>query len=176
MEGIFGLVSFGISLCTTLATLYFWIVRSNQERPRLKVYKAEPAFGGYAPSSCGETIKLILEIKAIVANCSALPNSLIGVRTWVKMRDGSWKEADTAVDPKNPLPMNLPSRQTVRLNLSATVAVPAIPEGDACKNTHETYALYRERCLPASPEVKVELNALEEQRFREVLTSVRRAA
>ena len=176
MDPIFGLVSFGMSICTTLATFYFWFVRANQERPQVKTYNVEPAFGGYAHSSCGDPIKLIFEAKTVVANYSALPNSLIGVRSWVKMREGNWQEAETTVDPKNPLPLNLPSRQTVRVNLSAAILVPAVPEGEACKNTRETFALYRERFLPQTLEVKVEVNTLGEVSFTDVLTSSRRAA
>src|SRR5947207_2211001 len=169
MDPLMGSVSFAVSTLTALATFYFWIVKSRQERPWLRVCKAEPQISGYARGSCDDPVRLAFEVKAVVANYSSMPNALLGVRAWVRTRAGYWQEAETSVDAKTPLPLNLPSLQTARLNLTATVAVPAIPEGTACRNTHETFALYRDRFLAQPVEVKVELNALNDQAFTDVL-------
>jgi hypothetical protein len=176
MEALSSHFSLGVSICTALATFYFWVVKYKQEQPRLKIYKADAQIGGYAQSSCGETIKLVFDVKAVVANYSALPNALLGVQSWVKMRDGSWKEAEARLDPKTALPLNIPSLQTVRLDVTLTVGVAAVPEGDACRNTNETFALYRERFVSQPLEVKVGLKTLGERLFADVLTSTRRAA
>ena len=56
------------------------------------------------------------------------------------------------------------------------VMVPAVPEGQACKNTHETYALYRDRFVAQPLQVKVELKTLGEKLFANLLRSARRAA
>ena len=176
MDLLMGSVSFGFSTLTALATFYFWIVKARQERPWLRVCKAEPQITGYARGSCDDPIRLTFEVKTIVANYSSMPNALLGVRAWVRMREGGWQEAETSIDAKTPLPLNLPSLQTARLNLTATVAVPAVPEGTACRNTHETFALYRDRFLAQPVEVRVELSALNDQAFRDVLSQPRAAA
>jgi hypothetical protein len=51
-----------------------------------------------------------------------------------------------------------------------------VPEGQACKNTHETYALYRDRFVAQPLQVKVGLKTLGEKRFTNVLQSARQAA
>jgi hypothetical protein len=176
MEALSSHVSFGVSLITALFTFYYWIVKARKEQPRLKLYPADPQFGGHAQSSCSDPVKLVFEVKSVVANYSTLPNALLGVQSWVKMRDGSWQEAETRLDPKTPLPLNVPPLQTVRLDLALTIAVPAVPEGEACRNTQETFALYRERCVSQPLEAKVALKTLGEKLFANVLTSGKRAA
>ena len=176
MDAFAGHVSFAVSILTALATCYFWLVKARQEKPHLRIYQAEGQVPGHAQSSCSDPIKLTFEAKSVVANYSSLPNAVLGVNTWVKMRDGSWQEAETRLDPKTPLPLNIPPLQTVRLDLGLTIAVSALPEGQGCKNTHETFALYRDRCLWHPLEVKVALNTLGEKLFADVLTSTRRAA
>ena len=64
----------------------------------------------------------------------------------------------------------------MRLDLSLTIAVPSLPEGQACKNTHETFALYRNRFVAQPLEVNVRLMTLGEKMFANVLTSAKRAA
>jgi hypothetical protein len=168
--------SLGVSICTAAATFFFWIVRVNRERPYLRIYPVEPQFGGYAQSSCSDPIKLTFDVKTIVANHSTLPNALLGVGAMIKMSDGSWREAETRIDAKTPLPLNIASLQTVKLELSLAVAVPAVPEGQACKNTHETFALYRDRFVAQPLQVKVGLKTLGEKLFANTLQSARRAA
>src|ERR1700722_17998707 len=121
MEQIAGIFGFVMSIFSAAISCYFWLVRARQERPRLEVCKAEPRFGGYANSSCGDPIKLTFEVKVIVANYSTLPNALLGLNSWVKTREGAWLEAVTIPDPKTPLPLNVSPLQTVRLNLTSTI-------------------------------------------------------
>ena len=175
METLSSYMSLGMSICTAVVTFFFWIVKARQERPCLKIYAAEPYFGGYAQSSCSDPIKLTFEVKTIVANCSTLPNAVLGVCATVKLSDGSWRDAETRIDGKTPLPLNIASLQTVKLDLSLTVAVPALAAGQACKNTHETYALYRDRYLAQPLQVKVEVKTLGEKMFANVLRSANRA-
>lgn len=169
-------ISFGVSVITALFTFYFWLVKARQERPCLKIYQAEPQLGGYANSSCGDPIRLVFEVKSVVANTSSLPNALLGVQAKVKMRDGAWQDAEARLDPKTPLPINIPAMQTMRLDLSLTIAVPSVPEGEACKNTHETFALYRNRFVAQPLQVQIGLKTLGEKMFANVLTSAKRAA
>jgi hypothetical protein len=176
MDGYTGIVSFVLSSITALATFYLWAVKARQEQPRLRVCKAEPRFGGYSPSSCGDPVRLVFEVKAVVANYSSLPNALLGVRTWLRLRDGSWREAEARIDERTALPLNLPAMQTSRLNLTATLAVPALAQGQSCRNTHETFALYSGHYLAQPVAVKLELTALGDRAFTDVLSSPRAAA
>jgi hypothetical protein len=171
MEAFFKYFNLFLSLSTAGFTIYFWLVKAAQERPRLRVHPAAPRIGGWARSSCGDPVTLVLDVKAVLANHSSQPNAVLGVRAWVRRRDGSWQEAEATPDVKTPLPLNLPPMQTLRLDLAAAVTFPALPEGDACRNTHETFALYRDRHLGQAPQVKVELTALGGRLFSDVLTS-----
>jgi len=176
MDSLGSELSMGISITTALITFYFWVVKARREQPRLRIYQAEPQLGGHAQSSCADPVKLVFEVKSVVANYSTLPNAVLGVLAAVKMRDGSWQEAETRLDPKTPLPLNIPPMQTLRLDLALTIAVPAVAEGEACKNTNETFALYRQRCVSQPLEVKIALKTLGEKLFADVLTSAKRAA
>jgi hypothetical protein len=175
MEHLAGMIAFALSVGSAVVSGYLFLVKSQQERPQLRVFKAEPKIGGYAVSSSTDPVKLVFEVKAIVANYSSLPNALLGLRAWVKTREGTWREAEAVADPKTPLPLNLAPLQTVRLNLTATVAFPAVPSGEACRNTNETFVLYRDHYIAQPVEVKVELGALGDKPFTEVLTSVKPA-
>lgn len=176
MDGLTSMLSFGVSMTTALVTFYFWIVKARREQPRLKIYQADPQVGGHAQSSCTDPVKLVFEVKSVVANYSSLPNALLAVDAAVKLRDGGWLDAEAQLDPKTPLPLNVAPMQTVRLDLVITVAVPALPEGEACKNTHETFALYRQHYLTQPLETKVMLTTLGERMFADVLTLGKRAA
>jgi hypothetical protein len=176
MESLSSYFSLGVSICTAVLTFFFWILKAKQERPHLQIYPADPQFGGYAQSSCSDPIKLSFEVKTIVANYSALPNAVLGVQAAVKMRDGSWRAAETRSDPKTPLPLNLAPLQTVKLELAVAVLVSALPEGQECKNTHETFRLYRDRFVAEPLEVKVALTTLGEKLFANVLRNAARAA
>jgi hypothetical protein len=176
MEALSSYFGLGVSICTALATFYFWIVKYRQEKPWLKIYQAEPQLAGHAQSASSDPIKLVFDLKTVVANYSSLPNAVLGAQSWIRMQDGSWREAETRFDPRTQLPLNLASLHTVRLDLSATIGVSAVPEGDACKNTNEAFVLYRDRYVSQPLEVKVALQTLGEKLFADVLTSARRAA
>lgn len=176
MDALSSQLSFGISVTTALITFYFWIVKARREQPRLRIYQAEGQAGGYAHSSYGDPIKLVFDVKSVVANYSTLPNAVLGVQAKVKMRDGSWREAETRLDAKTPLPLNISAMQTVRLDMSVTLALPAVPEGETCKNTHQTFTLYRERCVAQPLQVKIALKTLGEKLFADVLTMHKQAA
>src|SRR5262249_46645517 len=131
----------------------------------------EAQIGGWAQSSCGDPIKLSFDVKTVVANYSTLPNAVLRAQAAVLLRDGSWHAGETRLDAKTPMPFNLAPLQTVRLDLSFAVPLPAVAEGDACKNTHETYALYRDLFLAQPLQVKVVLTTLGEKQFTDVLQS-----
>jgi hypothetical protein len=176
METLSSYFSLGVSICTAAATFFFWIVKARREWANLKIYPADPQFGGYAQSSCTDPIKLTFEVKTVVANYSSLPNAVLGVQAHVQMSDGSWREAEARLDDRTPLPLNIASLQTVKLNLTVAVTVPAVPEGEACRNTHETFAIYRDRFIAQPLQMKVGLRTLGKKMFADVLQSMKRAA
>jgi hypothetical protein len=169
MEAFSSYFSLGVSICTAVTTFALWVLKANRELPRLKVYAADPQIGGWAQSSCGDPIRLAFEVKTVVANYSTLPNAVLGVHASVLMRDGSWRDAEARIDAKTPMPLNLAPLQTVKLDLSFVLAVPAVSAGEACRNTHETYALYRDRFLTQPLQVRVALTTLGEKQFADVL-------
>ena len=67
------------------------------------------------------------------------------------------------------LPLNVAPLQTTRVNLRATIELPPVPEGDACRNTNETFALYRKLAFPEQLELRVELIGLGERHFTTLL-------
>ena len=80
MDAITGYFGFGVSMVSAFVTFYFWIMKANKEQPRLKLYQAEGQFGGHAQSSCSDPVKLVFEVKSLVANYSTMPNALLGVQ------------------------------------------------------------------------------------------------
>ena len=169
MDSLPSIFSFSVSMCSALFTFYFWITKARMERPCLKTYSVEPHVGGHAFSSHGDPIKLIFEPKLIVANYSSLPNALLSVRAWLKTSAGEWLHAQTSLDSRTALPVNITPMQTVRLNLTAQIELPAIPEGEECRNTNATFRLYRDHFLPETMEIMLELTGLGEKHFVEVV-------
>ncbi len=169
--GMFSLIG---SVFATASTVYFWFMRVKQEQPRLKVHIAGPlsadslAAGANAPPN---TARSQFSIKAVVANYSSLPNAVLGVKAWVKSLDGTWQQAATSVDDKAQPPFNLPPLHTVPLALTATVTVPERPE-TAPRLSRREVAL---QSVAQPVQLKLELTALNEKRFTEVI-SVPRAA
>jgi hypothetical protein len=169
MEAFSSYFGLAVSICSAIATFVFWVLKASRERPNLKTYLAEPQIGGWAQSSYGDSIKLAFEAKTVVANYSTMPNAVLGAQAAVLMRDGSWRTAETRIDAKTPMPFNLAPLTTVKLDLSFTVTVPSVPEGDTCRNTQETFALYRDLCFALPLQVKVALTTLGEKQFADEL-------
>jgi hypothetical protein len=174
MDDVLKFASIAGSAFATLSTVYFWFVRARVERPRLKVHLAGPVGAdslAAGPGAPPNTARSQFSVKAVVANYSALPNAVIGVKAWVKGRDGSWQPAATFVDEKGQPPFNLPPLHTVPLTLTATVNVPERPES-APRLTRREAAL---QSVAEPVQVKLELTALNERRFTEVLSAAKAA-
>jgi hypothetical protein len=169
--GIFSLVG---SAFATLSTLYFWLMRVKSERPQLKVHLAGPLAADTLAAAAGappNTARSQFSVKAVVANYSALPNAVLGVKAWVKSVEGTWQLAATSVDDRTQPPFNLPPLHTVPLALTATVTVPE--RSEAAPRLSRRDAALQSVAQPV--QLKLELTALNEKRFVEVL-SVARAA
>jgi hypothetical protein len=174
MENVLGVVSLVGSVFATVSTVYFWLVRARQERPQLKVHLAAPVGAdslAAGPGAPPNTARSQFSLKAVVANYSALPNSVLGVRAWVKGRDGDWKPAATSLDDKSQPPFNLPPLHTVPLSITATVNVPEQPD-TAPKLSRREAAL---QSVAEPVQVMLELTALNEKRFTQVVSAARAA-
>jgi hypothetical protein len=174
MDDVLGIFSLLGSAFATVSTIYFWFVRMRVERPQLKVHLAS-AVGADSlapgPGAPPNTARSQFSLKAVVANYSALPNAVIGVKAWVKGRDGSWQPATTSLDEKGQPPFNLPPLHTIPFTLTATVNVPERPES-APRVTRREAAL---QSVAEPVQVKLELTALNERRFTEIISANRAA-
>src|SRR5262245_52745907 len=171
MQAFSSYFSLGVSICTAVMTFLVWVLKASRERARLKIYAAEAQIGGWAQSSCGDPIKLSFEVKSVVANYSTLPNAVLAAQAAVLLRDGSWHAGETRIDAKTPMPFNLAPLQTVKLDLSFVVPLPAVPEGEACKNTQEPSDVYCDLSRFNPLQVKVMLTSLGDKQSAAVLRS-----
>ena len=101
-----------------------------------------------------------VEVSAVVANHSSLPNALLGARVWLKGRDGAFLELlGTSLDERTPLPLNVPPLQTVLLRLRGRLSFPASAELEK-----GGIAAYTEHHLSSPREIKLELLSLNERK------------
>jgi hypothetical protein len=170
METVLKVVSLIGSGFATASTLYFWLVRANRERPQLKTYLASPLDASFLAGAAGlpDTMRSQFYVKAVVANYSTLPNAVLGVRAWLKARDGSWQPAATVFPEKDQVPCNLAPLQTAPLQLTATITVPA-PAEDTPRPASQREAAFRSVAQPV--ELKVELRGLGDKVFTDVLSA-----
>jgi hypothetical protein len=146
------------SALTAAWTGYFWLVRIKRERPDLRPYLADQE--QFLAHSTGEHRHVGIKLGLIVANYSSLPNALLGVRLWLRGRDGGWLEVDNVTfDAKTPLPFNVPAMQTVLVRVAGRVA---FPTDDDFEGTPTVLASYLDRHLAARREIGVELRGLGE--------------
>lgn len=88
----------------------------------------------------------------------SLPNALLGVRLWLRQRDGGWLPVEgITFDPKTPLPFNVPAMQTVLVRIAGRVA---FPTADDIEGTPATLANYLDRHVATPREIGVELRGL----------------
>jgi hypothetical protein len=141
---------------TALWTAYFWLVRVKRERPDLRSYVADQEV--FLGNTVGESRQVGFKLGLIVANYSSLPNALLGVRLWLRQRDGDWLPVEAVTfDPKTPLPFNVPAMQTVLVRIAGRVA---FPTADDIEGAPTTLANYLDRHVAAPREIGVELRGL----------------
>jgi hypothetical protein len=144
------------SALTFLWTTYFWLVRVKRERTDLRPYIADQEF--FLGNTVGETRQVGLKLGLIVANYSALPNALLGVRLWLRQRDGGWLPVEgVTFDPQTPLPFNVPAMQTVLVRIAGRVA---FPTAEDIEEAPTTLANYLDRYVAEPREVGIELRGL----------------
>lgn len=111
------IISIALSVGTALVTVYFWLVRANRERPNLKTHLVAPFDTFFDSSARAYRLRnfekwpfkgtpwdqpdhncffYYIMARAVVANLSLEPNTVTGVRAFIKARDGSWQPLHTA--------------------------------------------------------------------------------
>jgi hypothetical protein len=154
------------SAFSTVATGYFWLVRTRREKPNLRPHVADRDF--YLGSGTAETRQIGLKLGLIVANYSLLPNALLGVSVAVQTADYSWQPMQRLTfDAATPLPFNVPSMQTVLLRLNGYLTFPSKPELEAGSKTLSAYV---EHYLAEPKRFQVEVRSLNNVRQVEVVT------
>ncbi len=144
------------SALTAAWTAYFWLVRVKRERPDLRSYIADQEM--FLGNTIGETRQVGLKLGLIVANYSSLPNSLLGVRLWLRQQDGGWLPVESLTfDVKTPLPFNVSAMQTVLVRIAGRVA---FPTADEIEGTPATLADYLDRHIAAPRVIGIELRGL----------------
>jgi hypothetical protein len=168
------LVSLTVSVATATATVYFWLIRANRERPRLKTYltaltKAEGTGSREAP-----TCDLTFSLNCAVVNLSVLANVVISLRAWYRSRDGNWQEARTSFlaydDPaKRDVPFNLTPTHATFVQLEVTAGGVAKPVVSETEWANPSWLPLIKQILAEPLELRVELVALDRRRFLDVL-------
>jgi hypothetical protein len=144
------------SALTFAWTCYFWLVRVKRERPDLRPYFADHEM--FLGTSTGETRQVGVKLGLVVANYSSLPNAVLGVRLWLRRRDGEWLAVENlSYAPDTPMPFNVPAMQTVVVRLVGRVA---FPYADDLEGTPQTLADYLEKHLAGPREFGVEVRGL----------------
>jgi hypothetical protein len=165
MESYLSYLGFVGSAVSMLTTLYFWLVRMRQERPRLKPYLSDKEF--FLGLSRDGVRQIGLKVGVIVANYSVLPNAILGARLWLRCRDG-WHEAGhLGFDKQTPQPCNIPPLQTILLHLTGTLS---FPYQDALEGGSKTTANYLNEFLAQLRAMKLELQHLQDRASASVLT------
>ncbi len=155
------------SAFSTVATGYFWLVRSRRERPNLRPHVADRDF--YLGSGTAESRQIGLKLGLIVANYSLLPNALLGVGVAVHQADCSWQPMQRVTfDAATPLPFNIPSMQTVLLRVNGYLSFPTVAE---LETGSKTLAAYLGHYLAEPKRFQVELRSLNNIRQVHVVTA-----
>ncbi len=131
IDSMLSLICSGIAC---ISTFYFWLVRSNQERPNLVVTATNRLAG---------SVVLVQEdsypyhnlvhiddhywgrysLELIVANRSALSDAILNIQVSVLLANNSWVTSHCRVDPETPMPLNLPPSTTQRVTLAMYLPV-----------------------------------------------------
>jgi hypothetical protein len=144
------------SALTALWTAYFWLVRVKRERPDLRAYIADQEM--FLGNAVEGNRQIGIKLGVIVANYSSLPNALLGIRLWLRLRAGGWLPIEgITYDAKTPLPFNVSAMQTVLVRMAGRVA---FPTEDDIEGTPSTVANYLERNVAAPRLIGIELRGL----------------
>jgi hypothetical protein len=154
-----------ISAISAAVTLYFWLVKANEERPWLN---ATPVDLGVMvrPGPTEQTRWLGLEIKLAVTNLSLRPDVLTAVTVRYRDAKGQWaagpRPADVHHGSNTQLPIKLASYHSVGVSVWVWVEVPQ--QSREIRHRPE-YLEYVRAVLPTPLRLRVELTGIGGDKF-----------
>jgi hypothetical protein len=161
------------SVIAVLSTFYFWLVRSNRERPNLEIHPVSDLEGclilfnedsetyqRLRPGKQEHCVKYWLRLA--VVNNSSLPNAILGVRVWLQRRNGDWQPMDVRHQTPNEdlIPINIDPLTTASLKLSLAMLYSAEIQNDFAGR-----AAAAGDALPREIPIRIELTGLGERQF-----------
>ncbi|MFO0865724.1 MAG: hypothetical protein U0744_13915 [Gemmataceae bacterium] len=159
MESLMSIVSLGGSAASFLATFYFWLIRANRERPRLRPYILDREF--FLGNSTIEIRQIGVKVGLIIANYSTLPNALVGSKASLRGPSGQWVElGQFAFDKQTPLPLNLPPMTTVLLRVAGNLTFPCAAD---LEEGNKTAGNYLRKHLGEPRALRIELRSLNDR-------------
>ncbi|TWT50383.1 hypothetical protein Pla22_31250 [Rubripirellula amarantea] len=161
------------SALALISTAYFWIVRANRERMCLAAHPVMSMEGCVLFNEDYETtrrvkpgdgevcVKYLMHLAAI--NYSSLPNSILGIRVWLRFNDGGWKEMDVRgqLPDQRLFPANVAPLSTTELPLALATAIPGTLSGGFADR-----AAAAGDALPPTVDVRVELHTIAKKSFQ----------
>jgi hypothetical protein len=164
MEAYMPYISLAGSVLSTLATLYFWLVRMRHEQPCLKPYLVDKEF--FLGLGRDDVRQIGMKAGIVVANHSVLPNALLRIRLWVRTQEG-WQEVERlSFDKQTPQPFNIPPMQTVLLRATGSLS---FPYQDALEGDSRTVANYLKTFVVQPVEIKMEMQHLQKRSDAQML-------
>jgi hypothetical protein len=145
----------------TILTAYFWLVRSQRERPDLRFFLAAPLDANLSRARSGADgrVDCGVFVKCVVANYSMLPDTLIKVRAKLLGRDGQWITCHVSTEEHTSLPINVPGMHSTLMQLILQFEAPGELSGSTTASRRET-ALDQ---LASPPRIQVELWGLSDK-------------
>lgn len=170
------------SLCGSVlalaSTFYFWLVRSNRERPQLAIHPIGDLSGSLV--SANEDLEIYHRLRPgknehcvkywlhlAIVNNSSLPNAVLGIRVWLKLSDGKWQamEVQSQSADQDLLPVNVDPLTTSGLKLSLGMLY-----SGQIENSFAGRAAAAGDALPREIPIRIEISDLASNKFSRVFT------
>jgi hypothetical protein len=159
-----GFVSLTGSVLSTIFTLYFWLVRVRNERPKVRLFATGCSFD--LSSRRGDERFLPFRVDVIAANCSVLPNAILkAVLRW-QTRDGAWEERNVNT---LAMPINLPASHTVLLPFTGMLKLGHADVVEKSEQRSEIIRSHLAHWFTDPPVFQVELWTLQDYSIKTVL-------
>ncbi len=170
------MLSMGGSLLAVTSTLYFWLVRSNGEKPNLEVFAMKPPEGCvlmpqeqpqgfYKFCSFDDHVCAMYWLDLAVVNNSTLPNAILGLQASMRLADNRWREAMVQTPNETPLPLNLSPLTTIGLPVTLSLPIEGpLGSDNAARAKQATDA------LTTPIQLRISLHSLKNRTFDVVLT------
>src|SRR6516225_9371872 len=101
MDAFMPFLSLAGSAFSTVLTVVFWVSKYRRELPDLRAHLVDREL--FLGAGTADQRQLGLKLGILVANYSALPNAILGVKLALKGADGNWVNVqDVAFDKQTP--------------------------------------------------------------------------